>query len=75
MVQHRCMLYANKSRVHSCRTHARGMPVAPQGSTNVEGWSATEVKRSKELRVEISTLLCQYTKEYWLGHIHAAMPT
>ena len=50
------------------------MPVATQKYNNGQGWPATEVKRSKEPWVEISTFLCQYAKEYQSGHIHTAMP-
>ena len=36
-----------------CKTHARGMPVAPQMCVMVEGLHAPEVQRLKELCIEI----------------------
>ena len=58
-----------------CKTHAGGMPLAPQMHARAEGLHAPEVQRLKELCIEICIQLYQYVEQYNLGSIHTAMLT
>ena len=54
-----------------CKAHAGVTPVALHVYAMLAGWRTPEVRRSKELCIEISILLHQHAKEYSLGYSHA----